>query len=117
MSSRRCVHHRYPFPVFIMSHSNNKNCIIYCRVSSAKSAQEGESLDAQEGICRKFVADRGFAIVPNGTVFRETFSGRKDKRPVLDDIFDYLEKNPGRVNYFVFRRSEEHTSELQSLRH
>ena len=86
-----------------MSHTNNKNCIIYCRVSSAKSAQEGESLDAQEGICRKFVTDRGFAIVPNGTVFRETFSGRKDKRPVLDDIFDYIEQNPGKVNYFVFR--------------
>jgi DNA invertase Pin-like site-specific DNA recombinase len=86
-----------------MSYVNNKNCIIYCRVSSAKSAQEGESLDAQESICRKFVADRGFAIVPNGTVFRETFSGRKDKRPVLDDIFDYIEKNPGKVNYFVFR--------------
>jgi DNA invertase Pin-like site-specific DNA recombinase len=86
-----------------MSHPNNKNCIIYCRVSSAKSAQEGESLDAQEGICRKFVADRGFSIVPNGTVFRETFSGRKDKRPVLDDIFDYMEANPGKVNYFVFR--------------
>ena len=86
-----------------MSHTKTKNCIIYCRVSSAKSAQEGESLDAQEGICRKFVADRGFAIVPNDTVFRETFSGRKDKRPVLDDIFDYIENNPGKVNYFVFR--------------
>jgi DNA invertase Pin-like site-specific DNA recombinase len=82
-----------------MSHPNNKNCIIYCRVSSAKSAQEGESLDTQAGICRKFVADRGFAIVPNGTVFRETFSGRKDKRPVLDDIFDYIENNPAKVNY------------------
>jgi len=92
-----------------MSHLNNKNCIIYCRVSSAKSAQEGESLDAQEGICRKFVADRGFAIVPNGTVFRETFSGRKDKRPVLDDIFDYMENNPGKVNYFVFRVIDQFT--------
>ena len=103
MSSRRCVHHRYPFPVFFMSNTKNKNCIIYCRVSSAKSAQEGESLDTQDGICRKFVGDRGFAIVPNGTVFRETFSGRKDKRPVLDEIFDYIEKNPGKVDYFVFR--------------
>jgi len=91
-----------PF-LFFMSNTKNKNCIIYCRVSSAKSAQEGESLDTQDGICRKFVADRGFAIVPNGTVFRETFSGRKDKRPVLDEVFDYIGKNPGKVNYFVFR--------------
>lgn len=88
---------------FFMAHTKNKNCIIYCRVSSAKSAQEGESLDTQDGICRKFVGDRGFAVVPNGTVFRETFSGRKDKRPVLDEVFDYIEKNPGKVNYFVFR--------------
>ena len=72
-------------------------------MSSAKSAQEGESLDTQDGICRKFVGDRGFAIVPNGTVFRETFSGRKDKRPVLDEVFDYIENNPGKVDYFVFR--------------
>ena len=86
-----------------MSNTKHKNCIIYCRVSSAKSAQEGESLDTQDGICRKFVGDRGFAIVPNGTVFRETFSGRKDKRPVLDEVFDYIEKNPGKVDYFVFR--------------
>ena len=86
-----------------MSNLKTKNCIIYCRVSSAKSAQEGESLDTQDGICRKFVADRGFAIVPNGTVFRETFTGRKDNRPVLDEVFDYIEKNPGKVDYFVFR--------------
>jgi DNA invertase Pin-like site-specific DNA recombinase len=86
-----------------MPNLRNKNSIIYCRVSSAKSAQEGESLDTQDGICRKFAGDRGFAIVPNGTVFRETFSGRKDNRPVLDEIFDYIEKNPGKVDYFVFR--------------
>jgi DNA invertase Pin-like site-specific DNA recombinase len=86
-----------------MSNANSKNCIIYCRVSSAKSAQEGESLDTQEGICRKFADGRGFAIVPNDTVFRETFSGRKDKRPVLDEVFDYLKANPGKVDYFVFR--------------
>lgn len=92
-----------PLSCFFMSHTKTKNCIIYCRVSSAKSAQEGESLDTQDGICRKFVADRGFAIVPNGTVFRETFSGRKDSRPVLDEVFDYIEKNPGKVDYFVFR--------------
>jgi site-specific DNA recombinase len=92
-----------PLSCFFMSYTNNKNCIIYCRVSSAKSAQEGESLDTQDGICRKFVGDRGFAIVPNGRVFRETFSGRKDTRPVLEEIFDYIKKNPGNVNYFVFR--------------
>src|ERR1700689_4626208 len=86
-----------------MSNHTNKNSILYCRVSSARSAQEGESLDTQDGILRKFVGDRGWNILPNGKVFRETFSGRKDKRPVLEEIFDYIENNPGKVDYFVFR--------------
>lgn len=86
-----------------MSPNTNKNCIIYCRVSTAKSAQEGESLDTQDTNCRKFVEGKGFNIVPNGKVFRETFSGRKDTRPVLEEIFEYIEKNPGKVRYFVFR--------------
>ena len=86
-----------------MSHTKNENCIVYCRVSVAKSAQEGESLDTQDSVMRKFVGDRAWPIVPDGRVFRETFSGRKDQRPVLDEIFEYLEKNPGKVKYFVFR--------------
>ena len=51
-----------------MSNTKNKNCILYCRVSTAKSAQEGESLDTQDGILRKFVGDKGWAVVPNGKV-------------------------------------------------
>ena len=29
-------------------------CLIYCRVSTAKQAQEGESLEIQEKICSDF---------------------------------------------------------------
>jgi site-specific DNA recombinase len=86
-----------------MSNTKQKNCIVYCRVSSAKSAQEGESLDTQDSVMRKFVGDREWAIVPSGKVFRETFTGRKDKRPILEEIFDYIKKHPGIVDYFVFR--------------
>jgi site-specific DNA recombinase len=86
-----------------MTTRNHPTCIVYCRVSTAKSAQEGESLDTQDHICRGFVDGRGFEIVPNGRVFRETFSGRDDERPVLEEIFEYLEANPGTVDYFVFR--------------
>jgi DNA invertase Pin-like site-specific DNA recombinase/chaperonin cofactor prefoldin len=86
-----------------MSDKKLKNSILYCRVSSAKSAQEGESLGTQDRIMRQFVADRGWAIVPNGKVFRENFTGRNDKRPVLEEIFDYIKENPGKVNCFVFR--------------
>ena len=81
----------------------NNNCIVYCRVSTAKSAQEGESLDTQAMICRSFAAGRDFSIVPGGLVFRETFSGRADSRPVLAGVFDYIRRHPGEVQYFVFR--------------
>lgn len=86
-----------------MSSNHRPTCIVYCRVSTAKAAQEGESLDTQENISRGFVGSRGYDIVPGGRVFRETFSGRKDERPVLDEVFEYLEKHPGTVDYFVFR--------------
>lgn len=98
----RCIHHRCPFSVAMIP-DKNKNCILYCRVSTTKSAQQGESLDTQDGILSKFAEDRTWKAVPDGRVFRETFSGRKDARPVLDEIFEYIEQNPGKVNYFVFR--------------
>lgn len=83
--------------------NGQKTCIVYCRVSTAKSAQEGESLDTQEGICRRFVESKGYKIVPDGRVFRETFSGRKDVRPALEEVFEYIRAHPGTVDYFVFR--------------
>ncbi|HLX70111.1 MAG TPA: recombinase family protein [Verrucomicrobiae bacterium] len=86
-----------------MPSNGQKTCIVYCRVSTAKSAQEGESLDTQEGICRRFVEGKGYKILPEGRVFRETFSGRKDVRPALEEVFEYIRAHPGTVDYFVFR--------------
>lgn len=86
-----------------MSNNENKNCILYCRVSTGKSAQQGESLDTQSSCLRKFATDREYPILPDGKVFRETYSGRKDIRPVLEEIFEYIENNPGKVRYFIFR--------------
>ena len=92
-----------------MNNKQNKNCVIYCRISSAKGAQEGEGLDTQERICRDCAERKDYTIVPHGKVFRETFSGRKDTRPVLEEIFDYIENNPGKVQYFVFRMIDRFT--------
>jgi site-specific DNA recombinase len=83
--------------------TKEETCLVYCRVSAAKSAQQGESLDTQERICRELARQRGFKIVPEGRVFRETFTGRKDERPALDEAFDYIRRHPGQVKYFVFR--------------
>lgn len=81
----------------------SKNCVIYCRVSTAKQAQQGESLDEQERACRKIAEERGWQIVPNNQVFREPFSGRKDHRPVLDEIMKYIKDHPGQVDVFIIR--------------
>lgn len=80
-----------------------KKCIIYCRVSSPQQAQEGESLDEQEKICRRIAQDRGYKIVPNNKVFREPYSGRKNFRPVLDEVLAYIKDTHSEVDYFIFR--------------
>ena len=52
-----------------MISSRSKNCILYCRVSTAKSAQEGESLDTQANILRKFATDKDLAYPPKWESF------------------------------------------------
>lgn len=78
----------------------NRNCLIYCRVSSAKQAQQGESLEDQESVCRS-IAERGNLKVLK--VFREQFSGRKLERPVIGEIFAYLKGHPQKVDVLIVR--------------
>ena len=80
-----------------------KGCVIYCRVSTSKQAQEGESLDAQEKICRNIAKDKGYKIMPNNKVWRESFSGRKDSRPILDKMLDYVKKHSKEIDCLIFR--------------
>ena len=54
-----------------------KKCVIYCRVSTKKQAQDGESLKTQEKICREIAKRNNYKIVPDRKVFRESFSGKK----------------------------------------
>ena len=84
----------------------NKNCIIYCRVSSAKQAQEGESLEDQKKIC-EILAERNKLTVLE--VFPEQFSGRKNDRPVIEDIITYIKKHPNKVQYLIFRAIDRFT--------
>jgi site-specific DNA recombinase len=92
-----------------MRYSPGDNCIVHCRVSSAKQAQEGESLDVQENICRGIVDSKGWRIVPEGRVWRESFSGRKELRPVFEEILAYIDSHPGEVKYYVFRAIDRFT--------
>ncbi len=83
-----------------------KHCLIYCRVSSAKQAQQGESIEDQEKICRS-IADKYNADILD--VFKEQYSGRKDERPVIDEIFAYIKKHPNKVNFLIVRAIDRFT--------
>ncbi|NQV12424.1 recombinase family protein, partial [Candidatus Uhrbacteria bacterium] len=72
----------------------------YCRVSTPKQAQRGESLEDQEQDCI-FVAAKVGATLEK--VFAEPFSGRVDHRPVYDEMISYIKQNSGRVDYLFVR--------------
>ena len=75
-----------------------KKGILHLRVSSTRQADEGESLEVQEAIGKKYARDNNIELVE---VFRESYSGRKDERPVLEQIFRFLEANPGIEIYII----------------
>ena len=79
----------------------SKKAVIYCRVSSKKQAQQGESLADQERVGRRIAMERGFEIVPDGKVFRESFTGQHQSRPVFDEAMEYIKKNSDDVDFFI----------------
>jgi hypothetical protein len=78
-----------------------KHCIIHCRVSTSKQAYEGESLDVQATICANIARAREWPIAH--APWKESYSGRKNERPVFQEILAYLDANPGLVRFYLFR--------------
>ena len=76
-----------------------KTCVIYCRVSSPKKAQEGDSLDKQTGLCMKYASQKGLKVL--GEPYQESYSGRADSRPKLDEMMGFLFRNQGKVGYVI----------------
>jgi hypothetical protein len=60
-------------------------------------------LEVQEATLRRFVAQRGWTIVPNGKVWKRAISGRKVGREDFEEILAFIKANPGLVQYYVFR--------------
>lgn len=87
--------------------NQQEGCIIHCRVSSAKQAQEGESLERQEGICRNIASAKGWKLMHEPWL--ESFSGRKNQRPTFLDILGWLDMNPGKVRYYIIRSIDRFT--------
>lgn len=89
--------------------NKTKNCVVQCRVSTPGQAQEGESLDVQEATIRKFVANKGWRIVPDGKVWRTAISGRKHYRDDTEEIMNFVKAHPGLVDFYVFRQIDRFT--------
>ena len=82
-----------------------KKAIILCRISSTKQ-NEGESHEDQEKACR-FVGDRYEAIIVR--IWKETLSGRKNQRPVFDEILEYVDKHKDEIDYCFIRAIDRFT--------
>jgi site-specific DNA recombinase len=82
-------------------------CIVHCRVSTGKQAYQGESLDVQASICIGIAERHGWALAHEP--WKEGFSGRKEKRPVFEEILAFIDAHPGRVRYYLFRSIDRFT--------
>lgn len=51
-----------------MQEQSEKQCVIYCRVSTKEQVEEGNSLITQERLCKEYAAKNGYAVA---TVFVE----------------------------------------------
>lgn len=78
---------------------SKEKAIIYCRVSTNKQSQEGESLAQQAQACEDLARKFDCQIV---NTFSETFSGKRiENRPELNLLFQYIKKNS--VDYVFIR--------------
>ena len=101
-----CTPTLVPFCIENMKTPQKINVIGHCRVSSSKQAQEGESLDVQEGIVRAHAERNDWNMV---RIWHENYSGRKDSRPVFNEILAYMDAHPGLIEYYVFRTIDRFT--------
>jgi hypothetical protein len=87
--------------------STKLGAVIHCRVSSAKQAVEGESLEVQSDICKRIAVERGWALAHEPWL--ESFSGRKESRPTFEEILDFLDAHLGAVKFYIFRSIDRFT--------
>lgn len=78
----------------------------YCRVSTNKQAQEGESLDVQEKIERSLAERKGIVLL---NVFREAYSGENNNRPIIGEIFDFIKSSDKKIEYLIVRNIDRFT--------
>ena len=89
------------------------NVIIYCRVSSDEQSL-GTSLDVQEERLRKYCNQMGYTVIDK-IPYREDESAKTfEKRPVMQEIMNFIKKNKGLVNKLLFLRWDRYSRDLIS---
>ena len=86
--------------------TDETNVIIYCRVSTDEQRQ-GTSVDVQEERLKAYCTYKGYNIIniPEFHDCKEDESGKTfEKRPVMQAILHYIEKNRGKVHKLLFLR-------------
>lgn len=76
--------------------------LIYSRVSSTKQRQKGESPEKQIKECIRKAKDLGYKEYEMKTFDPESFSGKSASRPVLDEVFEFVENNSS-VECVIFK--------------
>ncbi len=81
--------------------TRGKNCLGYGRVSTAKQAQQGESVTEQSFACKRVAEMRELNFLD---YMGEQFTGRKESRPGFDRVIKYITnpKNP-KVHFLIVK--------------
>ena len=72
-----------------MHDTNQKQAVVYCRVSSIKQTKDGDGLRSQETRCRDFATRKGYVVTD---VFQDDVSGSLVDRPGMKAMLASIRK-------------------------
>ena len=78
---------------------NQKNAVIYCRVSTEEQAKFGYSLQSQEKICRSYAIQNGFIVIK--VFIEEGKSAKNLNRPELQKLMGFVEQKINNVSALI----------------
>jgi len=79
----------------------NREGLVYCRVSSKRQETEGSGLISQEGRC---IQELNSIKIPHLKTFLDSFSGGGDfmRRPAMKELLEYIDAHPHKKFLVVF---------------
>jgi len=81
-----------------MIEQEQKQAVIYCRVSSTKQTTAGDGLKSQETRCREFARMKNYAILQ---VFHDDVSGSLIDRPGMKAMLAFMRKRRSKVTVVI----------------